>query len=115
MQDEGKVFPAAGVDVHVKQFTPLVDLHDAIEWEYPNVVVLNCDSRKAARGAGNERHTSNLVTDMTQSDFSVFSGFISVEYLRFIKRSVQNMFPSVFLYLDVSLLHSFINAVIRSN
>lgn len=26
VQDEGKVFPAAGVDVHVKQFTPLVDL-----------------------------------------------------------------------------------------
>lgn len=27
----------------------------------------------------------------------------------------EHMFPSVFLYLDVSLLHSFINAVIRSN
>lgn len=58
VQDEGKVFPAAGVDVHVKQFTPLVDLHDVIEREYPNMVVLNCDSRKAARGAGNERHAS---------------------------------------------------------
>lgn len=97
------MFPAAGVDVHVKQFTPLVDLHDAIEWEYPNVVVLNCDSRKAARGAGNERHTSNLVTDMTQSDSSVFSGFISVEYLRFIKRSVQNTCSRACFYISMFL------------
>lgn len=58
VQDEGKVFPAAAVDVHVKQFTPLVDLYDVIEREYPNMVVFNCDSCKAACGAGNERHTS---------------------------------------------------------
>lgn len=103
VQDEGKVFPAAGVDVHVKQFTPLVDLHDVIEREYPNVVVLNCDSRKAARGPGNERHTSNLVTDMTQSDFSVSSGFISVEYLRFIKRSVQNTCSRACFYISMFL------------
>lgn len=71
VQDEGKVFPAAGVDVHAKQFTPLV--HDVIEREQPNMVVLNCDSRRAARGAGNEWHTFKFTLQLflvTQSDVS---------------------------------------------